>query len=195
MSSGPKPILNTSVLGRLLEELSWEGSSIRRYRHGGRGYENVLTAEVLLALDFLPRQAFLGAVLRAAHGSETTLARIADEIEAAELTLLPEELKLRPSGASYQEQVVVQPDGMITSPHCVVMIEAKRIRKSKFQTEQLAREYIALMRDAAGRTPTAASHARIGSSGVRRRARAHQHRRGRLTAPGISARKDRRQRP
>jgi hypothetical protein len=47
----------------------------------------------------------------------------------------------------------VQPDGLIISPHCVVMIEAKRIRKSKFQTEQLAREYIALMRDAAGRTP------------------------------------------
>jgi hypothetical protein len=69
VSSGPKPILNTSVLGRLLEELSWEGSSIRRYRHGGRGYDNVLTAEVLLALDFLPRQAFLGAVLRVAHGS------------------------------------------------------------------------------------------------------------------------------
>lgn len=56
---------NCTVLGRLLEELSWDGNTIKAYRYGGRGFENVLTAEVFQALYFLPRQAFLGAL----HGS------------------------------------------------------------------------------------------------------------------------------
>jgi hypothetical protein len=47
----PQASGNASVLGRLLEEISWEGASVRRYRDGGRGHENVLTAEVLTALD------------------------------------------------------------------------------------------------------------------------------------------------
>lgn len=153
MTFASEPILDSSVLGRLLEEVSWEGRLVRRYRQRGLGYENVLTAEVLMALNFLPRQAFLGGILRAAHGSGATLAAVADEIEAAQLTFLPDEIKLRPSGPSYQEQVVVQPDGLLTSPRCLVIVEAKRILRSKFQTEQLAREYVALMRDAAGRTP------------------------------------------
>ena len=54
-----------SAIDRLLDELSWEGNA-RKYRGGGRGLENVLTAEVFQALDFLPRDAFLGAVLRGA---------------------------------------------------------------------------------------------------------------------------------
>ena len=49
-------LTNASVLGRLLEELSWAGNTIRNYREGGRGYENVLTAEALQGLDFLPRK-------------------------------------------------------------------------------------------------------------------------------------------
>lgn len=48
--------LTSSVIGRLLDELSCVGKSIRDYRHGGVGYENVLVAETLLALDFLPDQ-------------------------------------------------------------------------------------------------------------------------------------------
>ena len=44
----------------LLDELSWEGNAWK-YREGGLGLENVLTAEVFQALDFLPREAFLGA--------------------------------------------------------------------------------------------------------------------------------------
>lgn len=45
-----------STLGRLLQELSWVGSNIRAYRNGGLGFENVLTAEVLTVLDYLPRR-------------------------------------------------------------------------------------------------------------------------------------------
>lgn len=75
-ASGPGSVgANRSALGRLLEELSWVGSSIRGYRSGGRGYENVLTAEVLGALDFMPRSAFLGAVIAAAHGADVTRER------------------------------------------------------------------------------------------------------------------------
>ena len=43
--------VSPSAMGRLLEEISWEGNA-RKYRHGGRGLENVLTAEFFLALDF-----------------------------------------------------------------------------------------------------------------------------------------------
>lgn len=59
---------NVSVIGRLLEEISWEGSRVKQYREGGRGLENVLTAEVLLPLTYLPRGPFLAPVLRSAHG-------------------------------------------------------------------------------------------------------------------------------
>ena len=43
-------------LGRLLSVISWEGSSVRMYRRGGRGLENVLTLDVMGALDTLPRE-------------------------------------------------------------------------------------------------------------------------------------------
>ena len=44
------------MVGRLLQEISWERAI--SYRAGGKGRENVLTAEVLMALDFLPRTHF-----------------------------------------------------------------------------------------------------------------------------------------
>lgn len=144
---------NESVLGRLLEELSWEGRSIRKYRDGGQGAENVLTAEVLMGLDFLPRQAFLGAVVAGAHGSEAARRALCGEIEEAVITFLPPEIVLNPRGRSKGEQLIVQPDGVITSPSCSVLVEAKRIRRSSFQPEQLAREYVALTREAGSRTP------------------------------------------
>lgn len=34
---------NSSMIGRLLDEISWEGNA-KKYRGGGRGKENVLTA-------------------------------------------------------------------------------------------------------------------------------------------------------
>jgi len=41
-------LANGSVIGRLPEEISWEGAAVRAYRDGGRGRgrENVLTAEL-----------------------------------------------------------------------------------------------------------------------------------------------------
>lgn len=144
---------NRSVLGRLLEELSWVGSTIRNYREGGRGYENVLTAEALQGLDFLPRRSFLGAVVEQAHGAESARSLLASEMEDADFTLLPGNRYLKPSGNGYQNQLPVQPDGIIESASVFAVLEAKRIRRNSFQPEQLAREYVLALRDAAERKP------------------------------------------
>ena len=80
---------NTSVIGRLLEEISWEGASVRGYRLGGRGRDNVLTAEIFLPLGYLPRRAFLGEVLRVAHGADEARAAVIRDIEPAVLTCSP----------------------------------------------------------------------------------------------------------
>lgn len=146
----PSPGARDSTLGRLLQELSWVGSNIRAYRDGGLGFENVLTAEVLTVLDYLPRTAFLGAVIAGATGAVEARRRVVDEIEKAELTLLPDELMITRHDA---RTVVVQPDGVLVSPSCYALIEAKRIRRSAFQAEQLAREYAAVLQEARGRTP------------------------------------------
>ncbi len=137
---------NTSVIGRLLEEISWEGSNVRDYRAGGRGRENVLTAEVLLPLTYLPRTEFLGEVFRCANGADVVRAQVADELEHADIVLLPDESRLGPDGP------VVQLDGVVASQTCHVLIEAKAMRGS-FQPEQLPREYLALLRDAGAKVP------------------------------------------
>lgn len=138
---------NASLIGRLLEEISWEGNRVRLYRRGGLGMENVLTTEVLSPLSYLPRQHFLGQVLRAAHGAEAAMASAASEIEDADLFILPPQLTLQPGG------VIVQPDAVIESPNNYVLVEAKRIRRATFQPEQLAREYLAVHRQAGRRVP------------------------------------------
>lgn len=144
---------NASVLGRLLEELSWRGETIRRYRNGGRGYENVLTAEALQGLDFLPRTRFLGAVLAAAHGAPSARRRLVSEVDEARVTLLPGNQYLIPSGTRHQTKFPVQPDGFIETPNCFVVVEAKGLGRSSFQPEQLSREYVLTLRDAGSRTP------------------------------------------
>lgn len=142
-----------SVLGRLLEEISWEGSSVRGYRDGGRGRENVLTAEVVTALDFLPRRAFLGAVLDNAHGAEATRRLLSQEVEEAKLSFLPDELVLNADQKSRRDRLIVQPDVSVETPSCYAVVEAKRIRRSSFQPQQLAREYLAVTREAGARAP------------------------------------------
>ena len=146
-------LTNASVLGRLLEGLSWVGNTIRNYREGGRGYENVLTAEALQGLDFLPRKVFFGEVIANARGADNARAKLISEIEEAEITLLPDSYYLIPSGSSDQKKLTVQPDGMIISSSCFVVLEAKRIRSSSFQPEQLAREFVLAMRDSGNRQP------------------------------------------
>jgi hypothetical protein len=133
-----------SAIGRLLTELSWSGRSIRQYRHGGAGFENVLTAEVMQALDFLPRTAFLGSVLEQAHGAGEARKTLVREVEHAEVTVLPGDIELNPAGHDKRTKVIVQPDATIISSSVFALVEAKRIRRSSFQPEQLAREYVAV---------------------------------------------------
>ena len=125
---------------------------MRRYRDGGVGLENVLTAEVLLALDFLPRTAFFGNVLKSAHGAEVARACLLAEIEDAQATLLPGPHLLAPASEGASD-FVVQPDALLTSKSSFCLVEAKRIRRSSFQPEQLARELVLTMRDAGERKP------------------------------------------
>ena len=142
-----------SAVGRLLRELSWSGRSIRAYRDGGLGVENVLTVEVLQGLDFLPRSAFLGAVIAAAHGAPAARGQLAADAELAEMTLLPNGMDLDGRDAQVEQDLVVYPDALLVSPGCYAIVEAKRIRSSSFQTEQLAREFVLAAHGAGDKTP------------------------------------------
>lgn len=122
-----------SAVRRLLDELSWEGNA-RKYRDGGLGLENVLTTEVFQALDFLPRRAFLGRVLASASGAP--LGAVQAEIEQAVIDLLPGDLN------HPEVDIRSQPDVRIDSPAAFVFVEAKRLRSSSFQPDQLAKELI-----------------------------------------------------
>ena len=142
-----------STLGRLLEELSWVGKTIKNYREGGRGYENVLTAEVFQSLDFLPRKHFFGQVIKNSHGADEARKILFDEIENVNFCLLPGNHYLIPSGTRHQTKLPVQPDGLIESDKIYCVLEAKRIRSSSFQAEQLAREYVLALRDSDNKRP------------------------------------------
>jgi hypothetical protein len=138
-----RPLVNDSPAGRLLEEISWEGNA-RPYRHGGRGRENVLTTEVFALLDWLPRQASLGAVLAAAHGADHLRSEAAAEVEAMTVSVLPGDVHgVRTDGAPTPWSV--QPDVRLESWRATVWVEAKRIRPSTFQPHQLARTLHALL--------------------------------------------------
>ena len=152
LHSGPMTdFANSSPIGRLLWEISWEGNA-KRYHEGGRGRENVLTTEVFAALDYLPRTAFLGEVLRAAHGADHARRSVAATIELAELRVLPGDVR----GASANGEPTtwtVQPDVRLDTPTTLCLIEAKRIRSSSFQKHQIARTLHALLGEAGDRTP------------------------------------------
>jgi hypothetical protein len=47
------------------------------------------------------------------------------------------------------------PDAVVSSANCYTVIEAERLKSRTFQPGQLAREYVALTRDAGPRTPLA----------------------------------------
>lgn len=132
---------NDRPIGRLLEELSWEGNAVK-YRKGGRGLENVLVTEVFQALELLPRTAFLARVLRTARGDSAAIEAAAAGVEEASVVVLPEGVELAEGGPE------VQPDVLLQMPTATVVIEAKKIRPGgSFQPEQLAREYLVLQRN------------------------------------------------
>jgi hypothetical protein len=143
-----------SVIRRLLQEVSWDGRRVKYYRQGGLGLENVLTAEVLQGLDFLPRQHFFIPVISAFNGkAERVKASLIAEVESVSLGLLPPSIPFRANQDESDPTQFVNPDGMLMSGSVFALIEAKRIKSSSFQTEQLAREFVATIREAQNRLP------------------------------------------
>lgn len=126
-----------SAIGRLLDEISWEGNA-RKYRDGGIGKENVLTTEVFSALDFLPRTAFLGAAIGAAVGADEARATLIEDIEVAAVEVLSGDIRPALPGGE-PATWTIQPDGLISSGRSVCFIEAKRLRSASFQQRQIAR--------------------------------------------------------
>lgn len=133
-----------SALRQLLDEISWEGNATK-YRGGGLGKENVLTTEVFQALDFLPREYFLGPVLDDAEGAASNQRELSSHVEDMAVSILPGDLAL-------EEGVIrVQPDVLMSTNEDLILVEAKAIGRATFQTEQLAREALIAHRHAAGR--------------------------------------------
>ncbi len=137
-------------LTSLLDEISWEGNA-KKYRGGGRGTENALTAEVFDALALLPRSAFLGEVLRAAEGADLAREALIASMEQADVHVLPGDIQPR-TKAGDEPSWSVQPDAIIDSAAAYCLVEAKRISGGSFQPMQLARTAIAA-RDLAGTRP------------------------------------------
>lgn len=141
-----------SAISRLLAEIFWEGKT-SGYREGGRGRENVLTAEVFQALDFLPRTTFLGRVIESASGASETLRLLGAGIEEATVDLFAGDIFLAENPPAGEMQLYVQPDGIIQTSDVYCLVEAKRVGRSSFQPEQLAREYVAVLQEAGDRHP------------------------------------------
>lgn len=76
-----------------------------------------------------------------------------DSVEQANFVLLPGNFYLRPSIKVHSGALPVQPDGIISSETAYAVIEAKRLKSSSFQPQQLAREYLLAIRDAGDRVP------------------------------------------
>ena len=144
------------VIGRLIEEVSWEGKKIKMYRDGGPGLEVILAAEVFQGLDFLPRTEFLGTIIKSlkTHGDITKVRHaILNDIEEAQFTFKPGNIYLRPSADSHQSGIAVQPDGILQSENFYCIVEAKRIKRNYIRPIQLAREFVITTREAKGRLP------------------------------------------
>jgi len=103
-------IENPSAFGRLANSLSWEGiDGLRKFRQGGVGRSDVFQAEVLHALDMLPRQAFLGTLLERAHGADAARAAAAAQVEQATLDLSVHEIFLTPAARAEPSAVSSSP--------------------------------------------------------------------------------------
>ena len=146
---GPK-----TMIGRILSEVSWTGKNVKGYRDGGAGYENVLTAEVFQLLDFLPRSVFLNKVLQNVNMLNGNKYKIStDNSEKMNLDILPGNYYLKEKYNSHQTGMPVQPDGILESDELYIMLEAKRIKSSSFQPQQLAKEFYLMTREMQDKKP------------------------------------------
>jgi hypothetical protein len=145
---------NLSIIGSLLGDISWAGKTVKKYRKGGKGFENVLSVEVLQLLYFLPRREFLGEILNSLHTiNKTAVDRLIQEIEQVEMNLFPGNYYLKAKPTSHQRGISVQPDGILQTPSIYGLLELKRIKRGSFQRLQLAKEYYLVTRDAKDKIP------------------------------------------
>ena len=144
---------NGSAIARLVDELSWSGNGIRDLRGGGYGYENVLVTEVLQALDYLPRENYLGKIFTHAHGNEITKHSLSNDAEQLDITILPGNYYLKPNPRTHQEGFAVQPDATLESNNHFLFVEAIRPKKGSFKIKQLARDFVLLTKDCGKRKP------------------------------------------
>lgn len=145
-----------SAFRALVHGMSWEGRTVvRKYRDGGKGVEEVLTAEVFQALQFLPRDPFIKQILEAVHSlDEEQPFSSHSEYKQADFLLSPAgRFALRPDESSHQQQMDVQFDAMIRTEESAIFVEAKRIGRSSFQPEQPARTYLIALRESAPLVP------------------------------------------
>ena len=146
-----------SPITNLLSGISWEGRRVtKKYRQGGQGVEDVLTVQVMQALEFLPRHPFTYAWAQGVHGLNGAFSGFISEGEAesAEYQFAPGgALSLRPTRETHQERIEVQFDAHIETSESQVFIEAKRMGTSSFQEEQLARSYLIALRESAPLKP------------------------------------------
>lgn len=115
-----------SIVECLLSEISREGSKVKRYRNGGLGLENVLTAEVFQMLYLLPRTQFLGCVISQLHAkNRRTIKLLYKEVENVDFNTFPGNYYLIDEPQSHQSGIVVQPDALIVSESAYSLVEVK----------------------------------------------------------------------
>lgn len=140
----------------LVHGMSWEGRTVvSKYRNGGKGVEEVLTAEVFQALEFLPRRPFVRSIFEKIHTLDEGSSFVPpSEHKTSQFLLSPAgRFVLRPDESTHQTQIDVQFDGMIRTADSNIFVEAKRIGRSSFQKEQPARTYLVALRESAPKRP------------------------------------------
>ena len=143
----------STAIGRLMEVVSWHGTTIRNFRGRGTGKEDVITTEVFQALDLLPRSQFLAAVLEACEGSAVEARQLlVDEAEGLRVEAHADRFHLNPTLECHQSAIAVDPDVVLETPEVLGFVEAKRpASAARFQQQQLARQYFVLRREAGSR--------------------------------------------
>ncbi|MFC2130594.1 hypothetical protein ACFLSQ_04110 [Bacteroidota bacterium] len=139
---------NNSPIGRLLIELSWAGRTIKRMRNGGIGYENVLTTEVMEGLNYLPRELFLGEIIKEIKFENNShYNQLIHDFESFDILPHPVD-QSKQYFVEPNNKIEVQPDAIITNQDVLCLVEAKGFGSSSFQEEQLAREYLLTIQEA-----------------------------------------------
>jgi len=141
----------SSLLANLLGGISWEGRKVnKKYRNGGRGIEEVLTTEVLLGLEFLPRWPFINNVIESVsrEGASSVPFLTAQEIQSLRFLSKPSgRHALKPDAPTHQAAIDVQFDALAETDQSRIFIEAKKIGRSSFQEEQMSRTLIIALRE------------------------------------------------